>query len=865
MNFTEQFQKYNLPILTNGVKLPIFIPTTGQFKEYNNGNKCSNYELLNILCQKGLEKRVLNKVNKDKLPEYNERLKYELKAIEEMGFTDYILMIWDICEFGDKNNIPRGPGRGSVCGSLLCYLIGITEIDAVLHETMFARFLNKARTKVKIIDGIKYIDGSLACDIDQDQCYFRRGEIISYINNRYEGKTSKLLSTSTLSSKILIKDVSKGYGNFTEDEANHVSNLLEKQYGIPQSIKEALEKNEEFKEWAKNNVEICNISLKLSNLMRGFGQHASAILISADKIRDIIPLQLSNTKEVISGYDMYSAQELSLKIDELGLKTVSHINACCKLIGITPQDIDINHLSIYEYLQNFEYPHGIFQFESDAQGQIAKKIRCKNLDQITDALSISRPGASNFLGQYLDYIHDGKYNNIHPLIDQVLKSTGGVCLFQEQFLKMLNVLGMELESCELIRRAIGKKDAKAIQDSKEKLYKLCADNNHPIKVADLIWSIAENSIGYQFNKSHSCAYAFLVAQTVYLKANYPKEFFLTLLQMSNEESDKHEIIATIKKEMDTLGIKLKSPHILHSGIDYKIYNGDIIMGLSSVKNISEKAILHLKDFQNQYSSKLDVFRAADLCKLNAAVMSSLILVGSLDDVLTESRAKTVAEYNIWRLLKQREKDWATKLGPEYNYNLIEIVKALNEKVCGDNGKFIIKDSRRGTIRKDFAVFLEQYNFNKRHEQLANWYFERALLGFSYSTNLYDIYKSKVDNLTTLNEINTGLEDEKVKFVAEVTESKAATSKNGNPYLKLMVKDHTNSSKVMIFGGKSNKLDQCKEMNNGRFPGEGAIIIVEGTKKDGNCIFADKITAQNIEVFLKISQLPKDKLNEQTTN
>lgn len=857
-NFLNRFQKYNIPLITNGVKLPVFVPTDEQKREIGVNLNCSNSDFLFKLCKIGFDNKILNKIPKEKHQEYMERLEYEFNSIESMGFVDYILMIWDICYFGDKVGIPRGPGRGSVCSSLLCFLIGITEIDAVKHGTFFSRFLNKARAKVKIIDGVKYVDGSLAPDIDQDQCFFRRHEIIDYINGRYSGKTCKLLTTTTFSSKILIKDVYKSYENASEEDANYVSNLLEKKFGVPEEIKTALETNEEFKKWAAKHKDVVDISLSLYGETRGAGQHASAILVSADPIGDIMPLQLSKDKEIISGYDMYVAQELFLKIDELGLKTVSHIDAICKLVGIKRQDIDINDQSIYDYFQDFEHPHGIFQFETEAQYNVAKKIKPKKFKEVVDALSISRPGASSFLEQYVDYIHNGVYKPISPLIDDVLKETGGVCLFQENLLKMLNNLGMDMENCELLRKAIGKKQTDKIKEYKQKIYDICEKNSHPKEVADLIWKIAEDSSGYQFNLAHATSYGSITCICTYLKVKYPKEFFLTLLRMSNEESDKHEIIAKIKKEMEFFGIRLLSPHILRSSIDYSIEGNDIRIGLSAIKGISEKSIEKLNKFRTTgQTDKFSTFQAANEAKLPLNILSAIILTGALDDQLTQTRAKTFMEACLFSLLTSKEKNWAKTLGPEYNYDLISIVKALNEKLKNEKGQPVIKDSRRATIRKHFAPYQKIYEYNKKNEKLCAFICERFLLGFSYTTNLYEIFSPVVEGLYTIFTVGGFPDGEEVRVVGEVVEAKLGKSKEKKtPYLKLDIKDHTGNLRVMAFDtDRSKTIEECK-LSNGRLPKEGDVVVVRGIKKDGNCIFARAIGIQKTDIFLRVSELPE---------
>lgn len=862
--FIEEFELYKIPIIANGVRLPEYRPTKEQYEELGLKSEVSNYEFLCKLCKVGLDKRIVNKVKKEQLQEYFDRCDEELSIIESLGFTDYILIIWDICYFGDKNGIPRGPGRGSVCSSLVCFATGITEIDAIEHQTLFTRFLNKARAKVNIVDGIKYVDGSLTPDIDQDQCYFRRKEILEYIGTRYPGKTCKLLTLSTLSSKILIKDVLKIIEEASEPEANLASDLIEKEFGIPEDIDAAMLENDKFKEWSQKHQQVCKIAISLSGLIRGHGQHASAVLLAYDNISDLIPLQLSSTKEVISGYDMYSSQQVLLKIDELGLKTVSHVDKICKLVGIRADDIDIYDKSIYDFLQDFRFSYGIFQFESFAQGSIAKKIRPKCFHEILCGLAISRPGASSFLSQYLDYIHRGIYKSIHPIIDKVLKPFGGVCLFQESLLKMLNNLGMDLDSCELLRRGIGKKDQKAIQEYKQKIYDVCEKNKHPKEVANLVWKIADDSKGYQFSISHSAAYSKLCCQTIYLKVHYPKEFFLTLLQMSIEESDQQEIVSNIHAEMRQYGIKLLPPHLLKSDMDFTIEGDNIRFGLISIKGLTPKTVEKLNKFKHQYSSKFEIFEGASQSNLSIGITCALLAAGALDDIgnTQKSRSKLVLEACVYNLLTENEVKLALLYGEKYNYDLFKLIKALNQELKNEKGKPLIKDSRLETIKKRYQPYKQIYEQNKKSEPLANWWYEKTLLGYTYDQTLKHVFRKEYPNLMTIEEVNNAEVDEYVSFVGFIKETTSGTAKNAKKtkYFKMSLSDESAACTVLTF---NDNILTLKAGNKGKLPNKEDIIVVKGVRK-GDAVFSNHIEVQNHRIFLKLKDIKSanDRKNEE---
>jgi DNA polymerase-3 subunit alpha len=858
--FYNSFEKYSLPILARGVKMPIFVPTKEQYEYVGLTPKNSNLEFFKKLCEIGFDEKTKNKIDSKLHYKYHERLKEEIDIIEELGFIDYILMVWDISDFCDKAGIPRGPGRGSSASSLACFYLKITSIDVIEHGTIFARFLNTSRAKSQIIDGIKYIDGSLVCDIDNDRCYFRRHEIIEYIAKRYPNRTSKLLTTSYLTSKILLKSVYKYYENINEDEANRVSSMIKKVFGTPESIDESLKSNDEFKIWAKDHQKTVNLMLKIQNLALNSGQHASAVLISFDPIAEVIPLKLSKEKEVISGFDMYSAQNVLIKFDELGLKTVSAIDKVCKMVGINPDDIDIHDKVIYDYLNKSDLFYGIFQFESNAQGRVAKAVKPKNFEQGVACLSISRPGASDYLKQYLDYIHEDIYKPIHPLIDDVLKPTGGVCLFQEQYLKMLINIGFTPTESEWARKILGKKLVEKVPEVKKKIEEVCIKNGHPKEIVDTLLKIAEDSGGYQFSLAHSCCYFKITCQTIFLKAKYPKEFFTVNLQMTNEEADSTDLIKQIKAELPYFGIELKPPNICYSESDFGINGDNIYFGFSGIRGIKDKAIEKLKKFKLQTANKFQVFAAAKEVKLSISVFGSLILCGYLDNYLTESRIKTLAEACLWNLLTTREQNFAIQYGEQYNFHLINTVKALNEVIVDEKGKPIIKSSRRDTLRKHFAPYNEIYKNNIKNAQLSYYFFEKKLLGFSHSTNLYELFKDSCE-LNKISEVKTGLNDEYYKVIGEVVECWEKTSKNDNKYLKVLIENVDGQLPCFLFNskGRNGFVDKIAlhEEDNGRRVKEGDIIIAKGRRKD-DALFCDYISQQPVNIIERISQVEKIK-------
>jgi DNA-directed DNA polymerase III PolC len=851
-DFFDNFTKVKIPY--HGVRLPTVTIETEDKLKIGAKADCDNLEFLTQLCRNGFKEKIQKKIPKEKHAEYAERVKYELSVFKELGFIDYVLLVWDVNNFAIKKDIARGYGRGSVCGSLVFFLIEVTQIDPIEHELYFARFITKIRAKKTVVDGITYVDGGLMPDVDSDYCYYRRPEIIGYLQEKYKGRVSKLMNMQTLTGKILIKDCLKIIDESTEEEAKEASALLEEKYGVVEEIADAMQNNEAFKAWAVNHKESVEVAMKLAGLVRSTGQHASAVLVSFDPIEDLIPLEISKDKEPISAYDMYSASYFCVKLDILGLKTASVLYEACKAAGLNMFDIDVKNPEIYDTLRNPELnSYGLFQIESYAQGNVTRKIKTRNLNELSASLAISRPGAMSFLDQFCDYTQKGLYKEIHPVIDSILKPTGGVAIFQEQLLAMLNAIGMDLEECELVRRVVGKKDVEKMPKYKSKIYELCDKNGHPRTVGDFIWKIAEDSANYSFNKSHTAAYASMCAATVYIKYKYPQYFILALLRMAINDPKPQESIAEIYKEIGTFNIRLLPPHLLKSSIDFELEGTDIRFGLRGIKGIADSTIEKLKIFKKEHANKFELFESASNAGLSIGVLGALIQAGALDGYGV-SRPRLVLEAQFWNLLKEKERLLCIQRGAANNYDPLKIISDIvKNKDLDEKKKPLIKDSRFETIKKHYQPYKAIYLQNHKNEKFASWYYETSLLGYSYSYTLMDIFSEHCKDLRSLKEISTEVADIKVRGVAIVTEYYAGVSKkSGKKFVNYEVRDETKSYRLKMFG---QWIDQCNEMNNG-MPKEESIIIFNGKTKD-KCVFVDTLSIQDHKIFMKLRDV-KDK-------
>lgn len=844
MSFLEKFTPYNLNL--HGVRLPTFEIPEGE---------SSNEEFLRSLSLEGFRKLGIKKGSKE-YKKYSDRAKHELGILKELGFIDYILLVWKVVNFCKSNDIPTGPGRGSAAGSLILFLIGVTKIDSVKYDLFFERFVSKIRAKKKVVNGITYLDGLLMCDVDLDICYYNRGRVIEFLQEEFTGKTSKILTLSKLSGKILIKDCGKVVSGKTETEMNGVTSLIPKVFGIVKDIEDAYLSEDSFKQWCDENKSVYDISLKLKGLIRNKGVHASGMLLSRDNLKENCPIELTSDKDFVSGYDMNWASLLNVKLDLLGLRSVTVVDDVCKQIGISSSDIDVDDPSIYRNLQNLKCPHGLFQLEAGTNFKVCQKVKPRNLEELSAVLALARPGALAFLDQYARYIETGEAEPIHPFFDDILSSTGGVALYQEQLMKMAHKIGFTLDEAEVLRRIVGKKKVSEVRKWKKKIREKIKENKLDPDIGDVLWRVLEDSANYSFNKSHSIAYANLSATTIYLKFNHPKEFFLSLLKMTRFEPDPISEISKIHRELRKFGVELLPPHLIKSDMSFSVEKDNIRFGLLSIKGISDKSIEKVNSFRNKYSNKFEIFQAAQDAGIPMGILSSLIQAGALEG-FKQSRSQVVLESQLWKILTDRERRFIIPLGEKFDYDLPKIARHL----CSfkdEKGKVIIKPSRRETIRRKYSPYVRIYQQNNKSKRFANWYYEKSCLGYAYDVSLRDIFLEKKPNLITLDAVDETPANSIVSFVGEIKDVYKSKSKKGTKYVKFFISDESNSIDALLF---ENSFDKVKNVNRGSIPEKGNIVIVNGRKK-GDAVFIDLMGAQDHRVYTKLSELPNE-INEET--
>jgi DNA polymerase-3 subunit alpha len=846
--FSDNFK--NLDLQLHGVRLPSFEIPKEEKHKIKVSEDVNNYDFLRALCLHGFKELGLKKGSKE-YDEYVNRVKYELETLKELGFIDYVLLVWDVINFCKKNDIPTGPGRGSAAGSIVLYLIGVTKVDPVKYGLYFERFVSKIRAKKQVVDGITYLDGSLMCDVDLDICYYNRQRVLKYLEEKFEGRTCKIVTLLGLKTKILLKECGKIVNEIPDSEMTRVTAMVPSMYGQLMDLKEAKEEVEDLKIWCEENPDVIESALKIRGLIKAKGVHASAVSISYDSMADSCPTELTRDKDTfVSSFNMDWISQFNVKLDILGLKAVSIIDQTCKLIGIESKDIDINDPEIYRQLQDLKTPHGLFQIEADTNYKVCRDVRPQNLEQLSAVVALARPGALAFVEQYARYVETGTLADIHPFFDDILSTTGGVCLYQEQMMQMAHKVGFTLDEAEILRRIVGKKKVEEVAEWKQKIADKIKENKLDPEIGDILWSILEDSANYSFNKSHSIAYAALAASMVWLKFKHPKEFFVSLLEMSRHEQDPIKEVSTIHKEFHHFNLELHPPHIIKSKMDFSVEDNGIRFGLLSIKGISEKSMEKLNDFKDEFSNKFEIFQAAEEAGVSLSILCPLIQAGALEG-FSQSRAKVAYEAQLWSVLTKTEKKFAIPLAEEYDYDLVKVVKYMTTAKT-EKGKEVIKDSRLQTITKKCQKYQDIYNHNRSNESFTNWYYEKNLLGYTYGKTLFDIFSQERRGLQHIETVTNMSERTRCVFVGRVEEDPISrTSKAGNKYGKFIVGDETAKVTVMIF---KEKLDQCKELNNG-LPKSGEIVVVKG-QRIGDAVFADIISVQDRAV-MKYAELKND--------
>ena len=615
---------------------------------YKTEDGTSLKEFLIKLCEKGLEKRYKGQ---EISAEIRKRLNYEINVIDEKGLTGYILIVWDFINYAKSKGIPVGPGRGSAVGSIVCYLIGISDIDPIRYGLFFERFVNPERPSFP--------------DIDVDFCRERRGEVLDYVRHKYgEDKVAQIVTFGTLGAKMVVRDVGRVLG-FSYGDVDRIAKMIPA--GPKVTLQSALESDPDFKKAYDEEPmvkSIIDIGFRLEGLSRNTSTHAAGVVISDEDLTNFVPLGRGSNGEIVTQFVMEDVDKIGLlKMDFLGLKNLTIINDAVNIIkehrGI---DLSISEISVDDKktldLLNRAETTGLFQLESSGMTELARKIKIDRFEDIMAMVALFRPGPMEMIGDFIKRKQEQatiKYE--HPLLEPILKETCGIFVYQEQVMQAANTLaGYSLGDSDILRRAMGKKIPEEMAAQRERFLKGAKENKIDRNTAERIFDLMEKFAGYGFNKSHSAAYAFIVYQTAYLKANYPVEYMAALL--SNEISDTEQIAKYIN-ECERMGIKVLPPDINESESKFTVVEKGIRFGLAAVKNVGTAAIEHIiskRRERGKYRTFFEFVSDIDHRVVNRKVLESLIKCGAFD-TMGHNRAqllKALDEKIIEAAAKQHE-------------------------------------------------------------------------------------------------------------------------------------------------------------------------------------------------------------------
>jgi DNA polymerase-3 subunit alpha len=560
--------------------------------------------------------------------EVEERLEYELGVIERMGFVPYFLIVQDFVRYARERGIPVGPGRGSAAGSLVSYCLGITNLDPLEHGLLFERFLNPERVSLP--------------DIDIDFCPRRRDEVINYVAERYgRERVAQIVTFDTMAARSAVRDVARALG-ISYGDADRIAKLIP--FGA--SLEEALGSVPELKRLYDSDPQVrslIEVSKKLEGLVRNPSTHAAGVVIAPGELTDYVPLLRLSDGSLVTQYDMVALEAIGmLKIDLLGLRNLTVIADALAAIKknrgeeLRLEALPLDDPKVYKLLQEGRTT-GIFQLEGAGIKELVRGLAPTEFKDIAALLALYRPGplesgmAAEFIARKAGR---QKVSYPHPDLEPILKETYGLPIYQEQLLLMARVLaGFSLGEADLLRKAIGKKERKTMEATREKFVQGCVRNGIPIEKALDLFRDIEKFARYGFNKAHSTAYALITYWTAYLKANYPTEYMAALLTSVADNTDK---IAEYVQECRELGIAVLPPEINESDLYFTAHDGRIRFGLGAIKNVGEVAVQAILEARGArpFKSFVDFCRRVDPQRVNREALEALIKAGAFDRFAT---------------------------------------------------------------------------------------------------------------------------------------------------------------------------------------------------------------------------------------
>lgn len=619
---------------------------------------------LRELCQRNLPRRYPNPN-----PEVVKRLEYELKVIEDMGYSGYFLIVWDFVDYAHKHNILVGPGRGSGASSIVAYILGITDIDPLPYKLLFERFLNPERVTMP--------------DIDIDFCYERRGEVIQYVEQKYgKERVAHIITFGTMAARAVVRDVGRALG-LSFAETDRIAKLIPEE--LKMTIDKALEQEPKLSEMMKADPRVdklITIARKLEGLARHASTHAAGVVIAKKDLVNYVPLQGDDQEGLVTQFPMTTLEELGLlKMDFLGLRTLTILNHTIEMIEenrgkrIELSSIPRDDAKTFELLCKAN-TLGVFQLESEGMRKVMLDLKPSSFEDIIALVALYRPGPMEQIPTFIASKHGQKpITYPHPKLEELLKETYGVMIYQEQIvLAAAELAGFSLGQADLLRWAIGKKKHDLMAQQRISFVQGCVDNGLTKRQAERIFDLIVKFADYGFNKAHSAAYALIAYQTAYFKANYPVEFMAAMLSGAMANSEK---VAFYIDHCRRLGIQVLPPDVNESGPSFTVVGEKIRFGLGAVKNVGVAAVEQLlaeRKANGPFAS------LADFCsrmngKCNKRMLEYMIKGGCMDS-LPGHRAQKLAAMD--QLLAR-----AARIGKQKATGQIDLFEILGEEEPAD--------------------------------------------------------------------------------------------------------------------------------------------------------------------------------------
>ncbi len=760
------------------VTLKLDATSSEKYPQFGTPDGSPREEYLMKVCREGLVKRY--GPEKAASPEIAERLKYEVDIINQLGFASYFLITADFIQWARDHDIPVGPGRGSAAGSLASYAMGITNICPMKFGLLFERFLNPERVSPP--------------DVDIDFCQSRRVEVIDYVRRKYgERSVSHIITYGTMGAKSVIRDVSRVMG-ISYGEADRIAKMIESKPGttlsseweVKPELRELIESSSTYRDlWA--------YALKLEGINRNVGVHAAGVVIGDRPLDEHVPLTRGNEGEVVTQYDMSAITEVGLlKMDFLGLKNLTVIQEAVGHIRKHIPDFDIESVPLDDTktfdLLNRGETMGVFQLESGGMVETCRKYAISKIDDIIDLLALYRPGAMQFIDQMIE-VKKGRKKAMyeHPLLETVCGDTFGVMIYQEQVQNAAKLLaGYTLGGADLLRRAMGKKDAAKMAQERNK-FVAGAEKTNGINptLAGQIFEKIRSFANYGFNKSHSACYGHISYWTAYLKANHPVEFMAGLLSNEIHNTDK---IGVFVAECHRMGLEILPPDLNASRLRFApeiSASGAMAVryGLAAIKNCGEGAMtaaIEERDRNGEFASLDDFAARLDSKVVNKRILENLVKAGALDWT-GETRA------GMFGRLEQVTAS-ASSVQRDRAAGQVSMFDAMDFAVAAPAPK-----SRRGE-----PAAVEEWS---KDERLAH---EKELLGFYVTGHPLDKFRNVIDSeryrrLGLIDDLEISNPRERFPFAGMVRSVEAKTTKTGKPFGVMVLEDFTGSSEIMLWG------------------------------------------------------------------